>query len=387
MNPPRTWSRVLLPHPLGPTTVTNSPSATARRARSSTSRVRPSRAYAFRSPTTSSAGALISGRLAPRGPGEQTLEGCPRPLGRPAFAPDTTVAEPAGQLAGELALLADLARQPDDRLHPPLAAHDVARQGLPHVRLAADGPRQLLGEDGGIFHRHTRALAHVRCQGVGRVAQERHAAASPGGLANLFDVGAHDAIGRRELAERPLHPPVGELAEQASERRHALERPRATLQRRIERRPHVELTAADRDEPDALAVSEELGEMLEPAHVGHDKAMRSVAEVHGLVRSEELRAHRGSNPVGADQDLGAEDLAALGLDAYPVLAGLERDDACVEMDGAGRQAVVQALVQVRPVTQRPDREASLGVERAVVPGRQLSSTVVEGVAREVGRAS
>src|SRR5207253_10942301 len=66
---------VLLPHPLGPTTVTNSPSATDRRARSSTSSVRPSRAYVLRSPTTSSAGVLISGGLGgARRPGQQRSE-------------------------------------------------------------------------------------------------------------------------------------------------------------------------------------------------------------------------------------------------------------------------------------------------------------------------
>src|SRR6267142_6471686 len=234
MKPPRTWSKVLLPHPLGPTTVTNSPSATARRARSSTSRVRPSRAYAFRSPTTSSAGALISHGLAARRPGQQALEGRSRLLGRAAFAPDTTVAKPARERAGELALFADLTREPHDRVHPAPPARDVARQGLPHVGLTARGLRQLLGEDDGVLHRHARALAHVRRQGVGGVAQKRHAAVGPGALANLFDVGAHDTVGRRERRERPLHARVGELAEQGLQRLHALERPRATLPRRVE---------------------------------------------------------------------------------------------------------------------------------------------------------
>src|SRR6266852_8133955 len=126
MKPPRTWSKVLLPHPLGPTTVTNSPSATDRRARSSTSSVRPSRAYIFRSPTTSSAGVAILGCFAAvRRPGQQALEGRSRPLGRPTLALESAVAEPARERAGELALLADLARQPDDRLDPPLTARDV----------------------------------------------------------------------------------------------------------------------------------------------------------------------------------------------------------------------------------------------------------------------
>src|SRR5262249_59521054 len=106
MKPPRTWSRVLLPQPLGPTTVTNSPSATDRRARSSTGRVRPSRAYAFRRPATSRAGALISRRLVGAGrPGQQALQRGPRVLGRVAFAADAAGGPPAPQRAGGLPLL------------------------------------------------------------------------------------------------------------------------------------------------------------------------------------------------------------------------------------------------------------------------------------------
>src|SRR5262249_5232158 len=128
MKPPRTWSRVLLPQPLGPTTVTNSPSPTDRRARSSTGRVRPSRAYAFRRPATSRAGALISRRLVGAWrPGQQALERGPRVLGRAAFAAHAAVAQPARERAGELALFADLAREPDDRVDAPPAAGDIGR--------------------------------------------------------------------------------------------------------------------------------------------------------------------------------------------------------------------------------------------------------------------
>src|SRR6266850_789314 len=142
MKPPRTWSKVLLPHPLGPTTVTNSPSATARRARSSTSRVRPSRAYAFRSPTTSSAGALISHGLAARRPGQQALEGRSRLLGRAAFAPDTTVAKPARERAGELALFADLTREPHDRVHPAPPAVDMSAANALCTRGSVSSPNR-----------------------------------------------------------------------------------------------------------------------------------------------------------------------------------------------------------------------------------------------------
>src|SRR5262245_32238735 len=141
MKPPRTWSKVLLPHPLGPTTVTNSPSAIARRSRWSTSSVRPSRTYAFLSPTTSSAGVRISRHLVVRRPGQQALEGGPRPLGRSALTPDATVAEPTGERAGELTFLADLAREPPDRFDTAPTAGDVARQSLRGVTLAARGAR------------------------------------------------------------------------------------------------------------------------------------------------------------------------------------------------------------------------------------------------------
>src|SRR5207253_5782019 len=278
MKPPRTCSKVLLPHPLGPTTVTNSPSATDRRARSSTSSVRPSRAYVLRSPTTSSAGVLISGGLGgARRPGQQPLERGARQFGRPALAADAPVPEPARERAGELALFADLARQADDRLDSRPPARDVARQRRRRVRLAPGGPRQLAGEDGGVFHRHARALAHVRRQRVRRVAQERDAAASPGGLMHFLDVGAHDAVDRLEPAECLPHSRIGELAEHGLQRLHALEPPRAALARRVEGGPDVELAAADRHEADALAVAEELGEMLEAVAVLHDEAVGPIA--------------------------------------------------------------------------------------------------------------
>src|SRR5215470_11793499 len=137
MKPPRTWSRVLLPQPLGPTTVTNSPSPTDSRARSSTCRVRPSRAYVFWRPATSRAGALISRGLTGAGrPRQQSLERGPRVLGRAALAADAAVAQPAREGAGELSLLADLAREPDDRVHAPPAAGDIAGQRPGYVRLA-----------------------------------------------------------------------------------------------------------------------------------------------------------------------------------------------------------------------------------------------------------
>src|SRR5947207_3447562 len=68
MKPPRMWSSVLFPQPLGPTTVTNSPSATDMLPTSSTSMVRPSLANALRSATTSRAGPLTARRGAARGP-------------------------------------------------------------------------------------------------------------------------------------------------------------------------------------------------------------------------------------------------------------------------------------------------------------------------------
>src|SRR4030095_10423259 len=65
--------------------------APARCARSSTSRVWPSRAYALRSPTTSRAGAPTSGpRLVPWRPGQEPLEAGLRSLRPLALALDPT---------------------------------------------------------------------------------------------------------------------------------------------------------------------------------------------------------------------------------------------------------------------------------------------------------
>src|SRR5262249_28609415 len=222
---------------------------------------------------------------------------------------------------------------------------------------------------------------------VRRVAQERHAAAHPLWLADFLDVGTHHAVGRLELVERPPHPRVGDLGEQGAERLHAVERPSAAVPGRVEGRPHVELTAADGDEPNAQAAAEELGEVLEPVHVEHHEAMRPVSQVDGLVRSEEARAYGRSDAVGADQDVAPEHLASVGVDAHAVRSGLQPDDPRIKMDAAGRQAVVQTLVQVRPVTQRSDREAAGRVERTIVSSRQPPAAMVEGVAREVGRAA
>ena len=127
--------------------------------------------------------------------------------------------------------------------------------------------------------------------------------------------------------------------------------------------------------------------MLESVAIGHDEAMRSVPEVRGLVRPEESCAHARPNPVGADQDVAREDLATVGLDAHAVRRGFERGDAHVETDRAGREAVVEALVQVGPVAERPDREPPFRVERAIVSGRQPPSTVIEGLPRQVLGAS
>src|SRR5262245_23824522 len=227
MKPPRTWSSVLLPHPLGPTTVTNSPSATTRCAISSTSRVWPSRAYALRSPTTSRAGAPTSGpRLVSRRPGQEPLEPGLRPLRRPALAPYPEISQPARQHAAQLALFADLPREPHDRLDPLLAALGIPRQGRVDVRPAVRRLSDLVGEHDGVLHRHPRALAHVRRQRVGGVAEQRNAAAGPGRLPDLLDIGAHDPLGRAQRRERAAYPKVGE---DSPERGRALERPRPAL--------------------------------------------------------------------------------------------------------------------------------------------------------------
>src|SRR5262249_41223013 len=195
MNPPRTCSSVLLPHPLGPTTVTNSPSATARWARSSTARPWRSRAYALRSPTTSRAGAPTSGpRLVPRRPGQEPLEPGLRLLRRLALTPHPAISEPARQHAAQLALFADLPREAHDRLDTLLAALGVPRQGRIDVGPAVRRLSDLVGEHDGVLHCHPRALAHVRCQRVGGVAEQRNAAAGPGRLPDLLDIGAHDPL-------------------------------------------------------------------------------------------------------------------------------------------------------------------------------------------------
>src|SRR5439155_23144278 len=120
-------------------------------------------------------------------------------------------------------------------------------------------------------------------------------------LMHLLDVGAHDTVDRLEPAECLPHSRIGELAEHGLQRLHALEPPRAALARRVEGGPDVELAAADRHEADALAVAEELGEMLEAVAVLHDEAVGPIAQIHGVVRSEESRLHRGPHADAADQ--------------------------------------------------------------------------------------
>src|SRR5262245_862568 len=387
MKPPRTWSSVLLPHPLGPTTVTNSPSATARCARWSTSRVWPSRAYDLRSPTTSRAGAPTSGpRLVPRRPGQEPLEPGLCPLRRPALALDPAISEPARQYAAQLALFADLPREAHDRLDALLAALGVPPQGRVDVRPAARRLRELVGEHDGVLHRHPRALAHVRRQRVRGVAQERDAAPGPGRLLDLLDVRAHDPVGRAQRRERAAYPRVAEVGEESPQRGRALERPGPAPPRRVERRPHVELAAADRNEADSPTAPEKLDEGRQAVMVGYDESMGAIAEVGGLGRPEEPCPHARADPVGADQDVAGEDLAAIDLDPDASRAGVEGDDARVEADGLGGQAVVQALLQMSAMEQCADGEAPVGVERPVIACRQGPPAMIERLARQIRRA-
>src|SRR5439155_19903599 len=212
-------------------------------------------------------------------PGEETLEARLHARGCPALAPHAPVAEPAGQGTAELARLAHAPREADDRLDPRPAPRDVAGERRLHALLAPVGLRELVGEHDRVFHRHARALSEIRRQRVRGVAEQRDAAACPGLLTHLLDVGAHDALGRPELGERASYARVREAAEQRLQRADALERPGPALDGRVERRPHVELPAGNRHEPDALAAAEELGEVLEPVAVGDHEAMGAVAEI------------------------------------------------------------------------------------------------------------
>src|SRR5262249_44572923 len=163
-------------------------SATARWARSSTARIWPSRAYALRSPTISRAGAPTSGpRLVPRRPGQEPLEPGLRPLRRLALTPHAAISEPARQHAAQLALFADLPREVHDCLDTLLPALGVPRQGRVDGRPAVRCLPELVGEHDGVLHRHPGALAHIRCQRVGGVAEERDAAPGPGRLLDLLD--------------------------------------------------------------------------------------------------------------------------------------------------------------------------------------------------------
>ena len=67
--------------------------------------------------------------------------------------------------------------------------------------------------------------------------------------------------------------------------------------------------------------------------------------------------------------------------------GLEGDEAGVEVNGPGGQALGEALVQVSPVAERADREAALRVQRPIVSDRQRPTALVEGLARQVRGAS
>src|SRR5207245_8297581 len=114
-------------------------------------------------------------------------------------------------------------------------------------------------------------------------------------LPDVFDGGAHNAVGRGELVERSPHASIGEVAEGGPQRVDALERPRVARRWRVERRPDVELAAAHGDEPDAPSAPEELGEVLEPVAVGHDESMGAVPQVARLARPEGTRPNPGPN--------------------------------------------------------------------------------------------
>src|SRR5262249_1476160 len=156
---------------------------------------------------------------------------------------------------------------------------------------------------------------------------------------DLLDVGAHDPVGRAQRRERAAYSGVAEVGEESPQRGRALERPRPTLPRRVESRPHVELAAADRNEADPPTAPEELREVLEAVVIGHDESMGAIAKVRGLGRPEEPRPHARADPVGADQDVAGEDLAAIDFDPDAFWAGIEGDDARVETDGLRRDAV------------------------------------------------
>src|SRR4029453_18367093 len=121
--------------------------------------------------------------------------------------------------------------------------------------------------------------------------------------------------------------------------------------------------AADRNEADSPPAPEKLREVLEAVVVGHDESMGAIAEVRGLGRPEELLPHARADPVGADQDVAGEDLAAIDFDPDAFWAGVEGDDARVEADGLGGQALVQALLQMSAMEQCAHGETPVGVER------------------------
>src|SRR5262245_57846550 len=305
MNPPRMCSRVLFPQPLGPTIVTNSPSRTSSRARSSTGSTRPSLAKPFCSPTASRATAAISDRG-----GQEALEPFLDPPRVAALALEPPITQPAGQPPRPLAGLADLAGKPHHGLHarapPRLVTSQPLRQGL-----AARGHAlQLFSQHRGVLHRHARPLSHVGGERVRGVAEEADTALHPRVLVHLLDVGAEDRFDGGEAAQGPDHAEVGELGEERAQLGDAAEPEAVALRRRVEGRPDIEPLRRDGHQADPLPSPEELGEELDPVAIVHHEAVGAVAQVARLGRPVDRCTHDRVDPVGADQQIGVDPLPA-----------------------------------------------------------------------------
>src|SRR5262245_9125321 len=275
--PPMMWSKVLLPQPLGPTMVTNSPSCTTSRSTSSTATRCPFFSYPLPRPITSRTGAFISAHS--YGIVEQAFEVRIHAIDVAALAAKPTVAQPAAEEAGPLTVLADRAREPHHGGHAGLPAGDVGRQRDLEGLLLTLHRLELLGEHRGVLHGHAGALPHVRAERVDGVAEEDDAAGPPAIEADLLDVRAQDAGRGLQLGEGGPDAGVGEFHEQPAEGGHVLEGPVPTGRSGVEGRPHVQELLADRHQPDALAAPVELREVLEAIAVLHHEAMRSVPEV------------------------------------------------------------------------------------------------------------
>ncbi len=253
------------------------------------------------------------------------------------------VAQRARERVLELAHPADAARLGLDEERAASPARDPCGQRLRERPL-----RELVREHDGVLERHRRALSHVRRRGVRGVAYKDDAIARPRPLHHLLEVVSQELVGTLELREH-----LGDVPAEGRELgAEALDAAGGRIGRRrrcVSSREEVERAVADRHESEAAAATPHLDLAIHAGGARDDTAPARVAGVARRVRAEDELAHRGANPVRADDEVVAGFAPIGAAHAYFFAALLDRDGCRAEADATSVTAVEQRLVQRRAV--------------------------------------